>query len=72
MKWSFSKLNLSETAISIWYDNVIDGLDQKSKQIVGVFTHTLIATSPLISLIIFVVLFIFRGEIETKKSNQLS
>ena len=70
---SFSKIeSIRNSPVSIWYDNVIDGLDQKSKQLVGVFTHTLIATSPLIvALIIFVVLFIFRGEIESKK-NQIS
>ena len=70
---SFSKIeSIRNSPVSIWYDNVIDGLDQKSKQLVGIFTHTLIATSPLIvALIIFVVLFIFRGEIESKK-NQIS
>ena len=70
-QWSFSKIEaIRSSAISLWYDDVIDGLDQKNKKIVSALTHTLIATSPLIiSLTLFIVVLIFGGVIESQKKQ---
>ena len=72
-QWSFAKIEaIRSSAISLWYDDLIDGLDQKSKKTVSALTHTVIATSPLIfSLILFIVVLFFSGVIDTQK-NQIS
>ena len=70
---SFSKIeSIRNSPISIWYDNAIDGLDQKSKQIFGVFTHTLIATSPLFVASLFLWFSLFLEAKLKAKKNQIS